>query len=44
MSEEPIVSQKKTPSDDGPRQMLTLLIELLRSGELPELASVKDVL
>eukprot|EP01052_Picozoa_sp_SAG31_P001966 SAG31_NODE_66_length_28567_cov_30.222698_7_plen_413_part_00 len=33
-----MVSQQKTPSDDVPRQMLTLLVELLRSGELPELA------
>ena len=38
MSEEPILSQKKMPSDEVPRQMLTLLVELLRSGELPELA------
>jgi hypothetical protein len=38
MSEEPIISQQKTPSDDVPRQMLTLLVELLRSGELVELA------
>eukprot|EP01050_Picozoa_sp_SAG11_P026061 SAG11_NODE_6102_length_1388_cov_1.191621_2_plen_318_part_00 len=38
MSLEPLISQQKTPSDDVPRQMLTLLIELLRSGELPELA------
>ena len=38
MSVEPIVSQKKMPDDDVPRQMLTLLVELLRSGELFELA------
>ena len=38
MSAEPIFSQKKMPSDDAPRQMLSLLVELLRSGELPELA------
>ena len=38
MSEEPILSQKKMPSDDVPQQMVTLLVELLRSGELPELA------
>ena len=38
MSEQPLVSQQKTPSDDVPRKMLTLLVELLRSGELPELA------
>ena len=38
MSVEPILSRKKMPSDDVPRQMLTLLVELLRSGELPELA------
>ena len=37
MSAEPIVSQKKMPSDDVRRQMQTLLVELLRSGELPEL-------
>ena len=37
MSAEPILSQKKMPSDDVPRQMLTLLVELIRSGELPEL-------
>ena len=36
MSEELMVSQQKTPSDDVPRQMLTPLVELLRSGELPE--------
>ena len=28
------------PSDDVPRQMLTLLVELLRSGELPEPAMI----
>ena len=38
MSVEPILSRKKMPSDDVPLQMLTLLVELLRSGELPELA------
>ena len=38
MSTELMISQQKTPSDDVPRQMLTLLIELLRSGELTELA------
>ena len=35
---DPIASPKKTPSDDVPRQMLVLLVELLRSMELPELA------
>ena len=38
MSAEPLLSQKKMPSDDVPRQMVTLLVELLRSGELPALA------
>jgi hypothetical protein len=37
MSVKPI-STKKLPSDEVPRQMLALLAELLRSGELPELA------
>jgi hypothetical protein len=35
MRVDPITSQKQ---DDAPRQMLRLLAELLRSGELPELA------
>jgi hypothetical protein len=38
MSEDMMSSKQKMPSDDVPRQMLTLLVELLRSGELPELA------
>eukprot|EP01046_Picozoa_sp_COSAG06_P003158 COSAG06_NODE_119_length_23111_cov_51.658613_26_plen_215_part_00 len=38
MSTDPIISKKLMPSDDVPGQMLTLLLELLRSGELPELA------
>ena len=38
MSVEPLLSQKKMPEDDVPRQMVTLLVELLRSGELPERA------
>ena len=38
MSVDPIVSPKKMPDDDLPRQMLTLLVDLLRSGGLPELA------
>eukprot|EP01046_Picozoa_sp_COSAG06_P003154 COSAG06_NODE_119_length_23111_cov_51.658613_22_plen_387_part_00 len=38
MSVDPIISKKLMPSDDVPGQMLTLLVELLRSGELPELA------
>jgi len=37
MSVDPI-GTKKLPSDDVPRQMLPLLVELLRSAELPELA------
>jgi hypothetical protein len=35
---EPIVSQKKQPEDDVPTAMLTLLLELLKANELPELA------
>jgi hypothetical protein len=35
---QPIMSQKRMPSDDVPRQMLTLSLELLRSNELPDLA------
>ena len=35
---DPITSKKLLPSDDVPRQMLVLLVELLRSMELPELA------
>jgi len=38
MSDEPIVSQKKTPEDDVALKMMRLLIELLKSNELPELA------
>ena len=34
MSAEPIVSRTQMPSDDVPRQMLVLLLELLRSNEL----------
>ena len=30
--------RKRTAADDTPRQMLLLLLELLQSGELPELA------
>jgi hypothetical protein len=30
--------RKKVPSDDVPRRMLVLLLELLKSDELPELA------
>ena len=36
MSADPIVSQKKMPSDDVPRRMMTLLLEMLRSGELAD--------
>ena len=32
-------SPKAMPSDDVPQQMLTLLVELIRSGELSELES-----
>ena len=38
MSAEPIVSKKKTPEDAVPMKMMTLLLELLKSNELPELA------
>ena len=31
-----ILSKKKTPENDVPRKMLTLLLELLQSNELPE--------
>jgi len=37
MGEDPFLS-KTMPSDDVPLQMLTLLLELLKSGELPGLA------
>jgi hypothetical protein len=38
MGEEPIISKKKLPEDDVPTKMLTLLLELLKANELPELA------
>jgi hypothetical protein len=38
MSIEPIVSKTKLPDDDVPTKMLTLLLELLKANELPELA------
>eukprot|EP01046_Picozoa_sp_COSAG06_P023741 COSAG06_NODE_1898_length_8112_cov_11.078747_7_plen_384_part_00 len=38
MSAEPILSKKKLPEDDVPTKMLTLLLELLKANELPELA------
>jgi hypothetical protein len=38
MGAEPIVSKKKQPEDDVPTKMLTLLMELLKTNELPELA------
>jgi hypothetical protein len=38
MSAEPIISKKKQPEDDVPTKMLTLLLELLKANELPELA------
>ena len=38
MSAEPISSKKKLPDDDVPMKMMTLLLELLKSNELPELA------
>ena len=36
MGADPIVSQKKRPSDDVPRRMMTLLLEMLKSGELAD--------
>eukprot|EP01046_Picozoa_sp_COSAG06_P021076 COSAG06_NODE_1567_length_9085_cov_3.404073_10_plen_384_part_00 len=38
LSAEPIVSKKKLPEDDVPTKMVTLLLELLKANELPELA------
>eukprot|EP01046_Picozoa_sp_COSAG06_P006602 COSAG06_NODE_312_length_17767_cov_17.644895_5_plen_374_part_00 len=38
MTSDPIVSKKKQPEDDVPTKMLTLLLELLKANELPELA------
>jgi hypothetical protein len=38
LSAEPIASKKKLPEDDAPTKMLTLLLELLKANELPELA------
>ena len=38
MSAEPIISKKKLPEDDVPTKMVTLLLELLKANELPELA------
>jgi hypothetical protein len=38
LSAEPITSKKKQPEDDAPTKMLTLLLELLKANELPELA------
>jgi hypothetical protein len=38
MSVDPIVSKTLMPSDDVPQELLTLLAQLLRSQELPELA------
>jgi|EP01046_Picozoa_sp_COSAG06_P039352 hypothetical protein len=38
MSAEPIASKKKQPEDDVPTKLVTLLLELLKSNELPELA------
>ena len=35
---EPIASKKKQPEDDVPTKMATLLLELLKANELPELA------
>jgi hypothetical protein len=38
MSAEPIISKKKQPDDGVPTKMVTLLLELLKANELPELA------
>jgi hypothetical protein len=38
MSKEPIASQKKQPSDATPQRMMELLLQLLKSNALPELA------
>eukprot|EP01046_Picozoa_sp_COSAG06_P031869 COSAG06_NODE_3139_length_5799_cov_50.068772_5_plen_373_part_00 len=38
MTCEPIASKKKQPEDDVPTKTLTLLVELLKANELPELA------
>lgn len=38
MAEHPIVSAKRCPADEKPIKMLTLTVELLRSGELPDIA------
>eukprot|EP01043_Picozoa_sp_COSAG02_P000335 COSAG02_NODE_6_length_64796_cov_76.792865_18_plen_369_part_00 len=38
MAEHPIASAKRCPDDDKPIRMLTLLVGLLRSGEVPDLA------
>jgi hypothetical protein len=38
LNTEPILSKKKQPNDDVPTKMLTLLLELLKANELPELA------
>ena len=38
MGVEPIISKKKQPEDDVPTKMVTLLLELLKANELPELA------
>ena len=38
MGVEPIISKKKMPEDDTPMKMMTLLLDLIKSNELPELA------
>ena len=37
MNGDPMISQKKMPSDDVPRRMMTLLLEMLKSGDDDEL-------
>ena len=40
MAENPMTSAKRCPTDDKPIKMLALLVELLQSGELPDLAII----
>jgi hypothetical protein len=39
LSAEPIISKKKLPDDSVPTKIVTLLLELLKANELPELAA-----
>lgn len=38
LSTEPMISKKKVPEDDVPTKMVTLMVELLKANEFPELA------